>query len=708
MRAIPIIQPVQPIGQIRRIRLISLIGLVLFPFCTLAQPANPAPEPVAVKPFLDVPMRSPSICRTPEGEYLLTGTVAVAEDDPSDPTDQTDHLDFQNNDGIRLWKSADLENWEEVGRVWSIDKHAARDSWQRLERPQRTPPDTRKLKPEKSPPVRGMTSPKIHCIKGTCVISYSMNGWGCGLLRSTSGKPEGPYEDIGQVTADGASLSLFEDDDGSVYMAMDEGWIAKMKDDLSGPAEQPRLIMPESGSDLGNAPFTVGRAGAFLFKRNGIYGLAVAEWTGRTGRPVYDTYVATAKSIYGPYDCRHLMVAHGGESTVFEGPKGLWFATMAGDDVNAKFRNRSAIAPLEWTKGELYFTRGVQTEFPAKPGRVITERGPWEKCRPLTDDVMRDIEIMPHTDGYIYYNGSCLSDRYNDKVVLWRFKDDEVVKVGRGEATVQPRVLMHFKDLHWLDYENRMKYGKGKWGYGLTRCMMDANVFFIKDTFYVTFQLYGGGDLSKHGTLDGGKTFTHGCAVIRSNSGTWDGPWESVARGPYFATRLHEDKEGRIVTQRGPRGVLELMPDGSWQTVKTNEELVEIEYPGQGMSYVDDGGAMGSVWFDHYVGNYRWVGGEWNGVASLHIEGRPGSTYDLGWSYSESGEERGPYPRYRFILPHCGSAHVFRDSKGRYWSTFFGNDSTAPWWCKMGIVPLKVEKQGKQYIYNIADEWPEE
>ena len=651
-----------------------------------AEPAGPVPDPVAVRPFLDVPMQSPSICRTPGGGYLLTGTVA------SEPPD------FQNNDGIWLWKSEDLEDWEAIGQVWSIERDAADSSWQARKRPGRV----------SGRPVRGMVSPEICYIKDNYYITYSMNGWGCGLLESTTGEPEGPYRDIGRVTPEGEALSLFEDDDGAVYAAFDEGWVARMKDDMSGLAESPRLVMPRSGSDLGNAPFRVGRKGVFLFKRGGVYYLACAEWTGRTGRAVYDSFVASAEDLYGPYDCRHLMCGNGGQTTLFSDGDGQWYCTMSGSDVQAKFRDRPAVVPLEWVDYELYWTRGVRNEFPSKPHHIITERGPWHECRPLTDDIIRDVHAIRHDDGYVYYTGSCLSDRYHDQVVLWRFKADDAAKVGRGEMRAETMVAMHFKDLGWLDYENRLKHGKGKWGYGLVKCCMDADVFFLKGTFYMTFNLYRGGELGEKHTLDGGETFTHGSGVIRSTSGTWEGPWESVGKAPYSHCKLHVDEQGRIVSNRGWRGVLALQPDGSFKVLKKPEELVRIQYPPQGMTYCDDGSAFASVRHDELLDAWKWTSTEWNGTSSLHIEGRPGSTYDTSLSWSESGKEEGPYPRCRNTIPHCGGAGYFRDSKGRFWNTFFGNDSTAPWFTRMGIIPLEVRKQGTQYRIDIADRWPED
>jgi hypothetical protein len=68
-------------------------------------------------------------------------------------------------------------------------------------------------------------------------FTYSLPGWdgsartsGCGLLKSTSGKPEGPYVDVqpNERIGDEIDASLFEDEDGTVYFLWHSGKIARM------------------------------------------------------------------------------------------------------------------------------------------------------------------------------------------------------------------------------------------------------------------------------------------------------------------------------------------------------------------------------------------------------------------------------------------------------------------------------------------------
>jgi beta-xylosidase len=77
-------------------------------------------------------------------------------------------------------------------------------------------------------------------------LTYSVPGWdgtaktsGCGLLKSTSAKPEGPDQDMQPTErlGDEIDASLFQNDDGKVYYLWHSGKIARLKSDMSGLAE---------------------------------------------------------------------------------------------------------------------------------------------------------------------------------------------------------------------------------------------------------------------------------------------------------------------------------------------------------------------------------------------------------------------------------------------------------------------------------------
>jgi xylan 1,4-beta-xylosidase len=283
-----------------------------------------------IQPLFDHAVRDTSICVGPDGAYYLTGTTA---NNPAGSHDKTGW--WYVNEGIRVWKSNDLKQWEPLGLVWSLDEDA---SW------------AKEFKTHKDSRRRACWAPDIHYLKGTFWLTYSMNYGGCGLLRSASGKAEGPYEDVkkdGPLTGN-IDASLFQDDDGKVYFVWQNGLIARMNDEMNGLAEKPRLLKPSNHKH-------VGFEGAYLTKKNRRYYLICADFF--DGR--YHCMVAEADNVYGPYGPRYLAIPHGGHNMFFTDNEGRWWATFFGNDRTAPFRERPAIVQIE-----LGFDNRVQPKMP--------------------------------------------------------------------------------------------------------------------------------------------------------------------------------------------------------------------------------------------------------------------------------------------------------------------------------------------------------
>jgi beta-xylosidase len=122
---------------------------------------------------------------------------------------------------LSVWKSPDLVHWSAVREtprqstvVWNIDRDG---TW---------------MKPihlRDGEPFRPLWAPEIHYINDTFWIPFSVPQHGITILRSTTGKAEGPYEiaikpDMPLST--GIDASLFQDDGGTVYSLYGGGWIA--------------------------------------------------------------------------------------------------------------------------------------------------------------------------------------------------------------------------------------------------------------------------------------------------------------------------------------------------------------------------------------------------------------------------------------------------------------------------------------------------
>jgi len=304
-------------------------------------PVNrPANAPGELRKLMDVPLRDPSVCVSPDGTYYLTGT--------SEP-----FWGFNNDNGIRLWRSSDRVAWEPLGTVWRYGE----SPWHR-----------RFLEACKP-----LWAPEIHYLKGTFWLTYSMPGWdntaktsGSGLLKSTSGKPEGPYVDMQpeERLGDEIDATLFQDRDGEVYFAWHSGKIAKLKSDLSGLAEPYHWLRstvgdtnPDHHSGLcagifGKDSFDhVGYEGMFLFQRGGLYYLCGSDQI--DGR--YSCMVATSKSLLGPYSERYEAIRDGGHNAFFVEPAGQWWSTFFGPPCS----ERAAVLPVHFdAEGKLLPGRG--------------------------------------------------------------------------------------------------------------------------------------------------------------------------------------------------------------------------------------------------------------------------------------------------------------------------------------------------------------
>jgi hypothetical protein len=272
---------------------------------------NPSLSPlpsVKFEPLFDFPVRDTDVCPGPDQTYYLTGTTGH-------PTW------WKTNEGIRVWKSKDLKTWEPLGLVWSFVKDA---TWQ-------------KPKGEN----QAIWAPELHYFKGTFWIAYCVNYGGTGILRSKTGKAEGPYEDMkpdGPLTAN-IDASLFADDNGKVYFVWQNGRIARLREDMTGLAEEPHLLKPANAKE-------VGFEGAFLTKINGRYHLICAAFNNHENHSTYDCMAASADSIFGPYGDAYLAIPHGGHNALFKDVQGNWWSTFFGNDPQAPFRERPAILPI--------------------------------------------------------------------------------------------------------------------------------------------------------------------------------------------------------------------------------------------------------------------------------------------------------------------------------------------------------------------------
>ncbi|WAJ71835.1 family 43 glycosylhydrolase [Catenovulum adriaticum] len=329
--------------------------------------------PTSVKPLFDHWLRDTYVNLGHDGYYYMTGTVGM-------PGRKTAYDD---SPGVKLWRSKNLKDWENMGVVfdlyktdtWQGDYHHANDK-------RKVDLNGNKISQKR----RTLWAPEIHYIKSqktyfiVASVPENPNGRGSYILRSTSGKAEGPYVNI-EGNKDGPIYpnidgSLFEDDDGTVYFIGHNHFIAKMKADMSGIAE-PFTRLAEKPYEV--EPYI---EGAYMFKEDGKYHLVQAIWSfklpdgrfaydeekpGRAfetrkeigeARYSYDVVIATADTPYGPFSKRYTSVIGAGHNNFFKDKDGNWWCTMfgnpRGDILERSFLTRPAIIPMRKVKGKFY------------------------------------------------------------------------------------------------------------------------------------------------------------------------------------------------------------------------------------------------------------------------------------------------------------------------------------------------------------------
>lgn len=301
-----------------------------------------APGGLPLRRLLDIPMRDPNVMRGPDGAYYLVGTTDPAPGYTSiGASDLTSQM-WTINDGIRMWRSPDLVHWKSLGLIWSLDRDGTWAHWWKG-----------------ANPGSAVWAPELHYVKGNWWIAYcaKMPGEGlhigAGLLRSVSGRPEGPYRDV-QPDAPLAlddDASLFQDTDGAVYFLWDGFHIARMKDDMSGLAEAPRTIQFARDPGWGEGIFLVKDGGKYIFINSGTALITPDLKNPPPGRTTYDCFSAVSTgSIYGPYTIRRRAIPHDGHNNLFQDSRGRWWATYFGSDPWAPFSigasGRPAVLPV--------------------------------------------------------------------------------------------------------------------------------------------------------------------------------------------------------------------------------------------------------------------------------------------------------------------------------------------------------------------------
>ncbi|WP_170162907.1 family 43 glycosylhydrolase [Marinimicrobium koreense] len=253
-------------------------------------------------------LRDPSVTLGGDGYYYLVGT-------------QNGYGYLYGDGGITLFRSKDLEKWEDVATIWS---------WSEL-----GPGDFSRMQ---------LWAPEFKYVKSddTYYLTFSLCCKGVTyLFKSATGRPEGPYTNVTEGKfVDGIDGYIFEDSNGKLYFLWGGGRLGELNADRSGFVAPPRKLQTIENHH-------VGYEGNALAKINGKYVLTGAEWHGplRTNG-TYDMMYGVSDTIWGPYTKARMGVPHAGHGTVFKDKSGNWWTTMFGNDITAPFRMHFGLVPI--------------------------------------------------------------------------------------------------------------------------------------------------------------------------------------------------------------------------------------------------------------------------------------------------------------------------------------------------------------------------
>lgn len=465
-----------------------------------------------------------------------------------------------------------------------------------------------------------------------------------GCIRIATGlvtAPQAAYRESDCLVKDAEHGSLFIDNDGTGYLLWAGGNIARLSARFDSLAEAPRLLKPDPALFAKPIPegqdwpvrSRIGEKGGTMVRLGDRYVVAASEVTGRMRSPTEDVFMATAASPYGPFTRRFLAVPHAGRTSLVRGPGDALSATYNPQcaDRLALFCEQVGLVPLERT--------GDGRLRPA--GKVLTENTAVARSLPVTPEIgIRDPSVTMGQDGSYWLVGTTSkNDQAAGELALWRSGDLR----------------------NWT--ETRLRFDRA----GLGRTFANAVALWAPEikwvardrTFYVVLSMMERGV--------GGRTW-----LYRSTSGRAEGPYRNVATSNLvdgIDGFLFEDTDGLYLLWGGGNlGKLNAKRDGF---ERPPTKLLDVD--GENVGY--EGNALAKI-----GGTYVITGAEWNGPLRTH------GTYDMMFGASQS--IWGPYSKRQVGEPHAGHGTVFQDRNGKWWTTMFGNDVTAPFRKRLGLVPL--------------------
>lgn len=262
-------------------------------------------------------IRDPYIVKGPDDYFYLTGTTQLSTLKETSKTKYNLGLGDSSLVGYELhvWKTNDFIHWESLGVPFTL-----KDGIWGSAKPERF-----KEVPESK---WRLWAPEIHFINGEPAIIHTspVPVEGANLSISSGTVLKRPWSNpLGEKIGKRHDPSMFQDDDGTLWMIWGATTIAPLKSDLSDFSAEPVNIGPLNSK---GEMIKIGHEGCCIKKIYGKYVLFGTGWaTGKMRKGSYNLYYATADKITGPYNERKFVGRFLGHGTPFQDNSGQWWCT---------------------------------------------------------------------------------------------------------------------------------------------------------------------------------------------------------------------------------------------------------------------------------------------------------------------------------------------------------------------------------------------
>lgn len=295
------------------------------------------------------------MCVDGAGQYYLTGSLSRSD---------------KRLNGLIIWQSSDLKTWKllgDIGFVWTVERNGS--------------PWLKTLLEETGSSSDFLSLPRIYYFHGTFWMTCTIEPLGSVLLlRSTSGRANGPYQEVRneEPFLKSRCATFLETPDSTVWCIWGNGYAQKtgFEDGVRLVGSPIRLNLPiDELSDRFSLSVIEGKT-YLIFPRWTIDGVERLQSghlnAGLFPNARYDAMYMVASSVTGTFSMPRLFLPHGGACQLIEDHTGQIRAIVSNNsDTSSPFRGNACAIALESSEPLWLKPRQSSTSLPDSTVQVI-------------------------------------------------------------------------------------------------------------------------------------------------------------------------------------------------------------------------------------------------------------------------------------------------------------------------------------------------